>query len=93
MKKTAIIIPVYNEEENINILYNEIKKELSNFTAYEIIFINDGSTDGSKNILKINAPATPNAIIFFLLSGAKFAAIRPIMMALSAAITTSIISI
>ena len=48
----SIVIPIYNEEENINILYNEIKKELSNFTEYEIIFINDGSTDGSKNILK-----------------------------------------
>lgn len=48
----SIVVPIYNEEENINILYNEIKKELSNFTAYEIIFINDGSTDGSKNILK-----------------------------------------
>ena len=48
----SIVIPIYNEEENINFLYNEIKKELSNFTEYEIIFINDGSTDGSKNILK-----------------------------------------
>ncbi len=48
----SIVIPIYNEEENINILYNEIKKELLNFTEYEIIFINDGSTDGSKNILK-----------------------------------------
>lgn len=48
----SIVVPIYNEEENINILYNEIKKELSNFTAYEIIFINDGSTDGSKSILK-----------------------------------------
>ena len=41
-------------------------------------------------ILNIKAAATPNAIIFFLLSGAKFAAINPIMIALSAAMTMSI---
>ena len=35
------------------------------------------------------AAATPKAIIFFLLSGAKLAAIIPIMIALSAAITIS----
>ena len=43
-----------------------------------------------ENILNIKAPATPQAIIFFLFCGAKFAAIRPIMIALSAAITMSI---
>ena len=52
-----------------------------------------GFTIVAKNILNINAAATPQAIIFFLLSGAKLAAIRPIMIALSAAITTSIIKI
>ena len=41
-------------------------------------------------ILKTNAAATPNAIIFFLFSGAKLAATKPIMIALSAAITMSI---
>ena len=44
----------------------------------------------AKNILNTKAPATPQAIIFFLFCGAKFAAIRPIMIALSAAITISI---
>ena len=48
----SIVIPIYNEEDNINILYNEIKKELSKIIDYEIIFVNDGSTDGSKNILR-----------------------------------------
>ena len=41
-------------------------------------------------ILNIKAAATPNAIIFFLLSGAKFAAINPIIIALSAARIISI---
>ncbi len=47
-KSLSIIIPVYNEEENIPILYNEIKNALHGFVKnYEIIFINDGSTDRS----------------------------------------------
>ncbi len=46
--KISVIIPIYNEEENIPILYKEIKDTLNNFEKeYEIIFINDGSTDNS----------------------------------------------
>lgn len=48
----SIITPVYNEEENIEILYKEITQSVNRFKDYEIIFINDGSTDGSLDILK-----------------------------------------
>lgn len=45
----SIIIPIYNEEENIYLLYEELKKNLENLQYnFEIIFINDGSTDGSQ---------------------------------------------
>ena len=43
----SIIIPIYNEESSIERLYNEIKNSLSDNYSYEIIFINDGSTDSS----------------------------------------------
>ena len=46
-----IIIPCYNEENNIKPLYNKIKKELNDLN-YQIIFINDGSIDNTYNILK-----------------------------------------
>lgn len=49
MKKVSIIVPIYNEEENlrkcIESLINQTYKEL------EIILINDGSTDNSKEII------------------------------------------
>ena len=52
-KSVSIIIPVYNEEKFILQLIEKIKK--INFTslnlAYEIIVINDGSTDNTKEIL------------------------------------------
>lgn len=48
----SIITPVYNEEENIGILYDEITQSVKRYKDYEIIFVNDGSTDGSLNLLK-----------------------------------------
>lgn len=42
----SIIIPIYNEEENIDPLYKELKEVLSSLgRSYEILFIDDGSTD------------------------------------------------
>ena len=46
--KISIIIPVYNESKNIEILHNEITQSLPNFINYEIIFVNDYSDDDSK---------------------------------------------
>ena len=54
-KSLTIVIPVYNEEENISPLYNELKEVLSPIEDYEIIFIDDGSTDGTyKELTKIH---------------------------------------
>ena len=50
MNKTGIIIPVYNEQENLPILYENIKKIIR--PEFIFIFVNDGSTDNSYEILK-----------------------------------------
>ena len=49
MTELSIVIPVYNEELNIEILYDEIINSIHNI-KYEIIFIDDGSTDKSLQI-------------------------------------------
>lgn len=53
-KKISIVIPVYNEEESLEKLYTQIKDVLINnkLENYEIIFVNDGSSDGSVAIIK-----------------------------------------
>lgn len=53
--KISIIIPAYNEENNIKKIYSETKKVLDESNlSYEIIFINDGSNDDTEgNILEI----------------------------------------
>ena len=43
----SIVIPVYNEEKNIEILLNEINLNLKNYKNYEIIVVDDCSTDNS----------------------------------------------
>ncbi len=47
----SIVIPAYNEKENIRPLYNKLKEALTN-VSYEILFIDDGSNDGTFEELK-----------------------------------------
>ena len=55
MKKLSIIVPCYNEEEVVPLFYSETKKVLNALVEdYEIIFINDGSSDNTiSKILEI----------------------------------------
>ena len=51
----SVVIPIFNEEENINKLSQSITKALSDID-YEVLFINDGSTDNSENeIVKLSS--------------------------------------
>ena len=53
MKKISVIIPTYCEEDVINEFYSELKKVLIELEKYEyeMIFINDGSTDKTETML------------------------------------------
>jgi glycosyltransferase involved in cell wall biosynthesis len=48
--KISVIIPVYNEEKNIPQLYEELVK--AGLREKEIIFVDDGSTDGSRAVIR-----------------------------------------
>ena len=49
----SIVIPIYNEEENLKELHTKLSAVLTAITEkYEILFIDDGSTDKSFAILK-----------------------------------------
>lgn len=44
----SIVVPAYNEEANIQFMYEKLTQELTPLPfAYEIMFINDGSSDGT----------------------------------------------
>lgn len=49
----SFVIPAYNEENNIPIVYDKILKLMSNISSdYEIIFVDDSSKDSSLEVLK-----------------------------------------
>jgi glycosyltransferase involved in cell wall biosynthesis len=56
----SIVIPLLNEEESLNELYNWIVSVMrSNSFSYELLFIDDGSTDNSWKIIKKIAAEDP----------------------------------
>lgn len=57
----SIIVPIFNEEMNVVPLNNRIEQVLTNLGVfYEIIYINDGSTDASAGILKGLSESNPS---------------------------------
>ena len=53
MKELSIVVPVFNEEKNIALLYSKVSSVLKKLKkSYEIIFIDDGSTDESYSVLE-----------------------------------------
>ncbi len=54
MKKISIIIPAYNEQESLPILYERLTKLMENLNNYdfEVLFVNDGSKDKTIEIIK-----------------------------------------
>ncbi|HAT90342.1 MAG TPA: glycosyltransferase [Roseburia sp.] len=51
--KISLIVPCYNEQEALPIFYRETKKVMQSMDCdYEMIFVNDGSKDGTLDLLK-----------------------------------------
>ena len=55
----SVVIPVFNEEDSVGPLYTEIVDALADF-SYEVIFVDDGSTDKSFTVLTEIQKKQPN---------------------------------
>jgi glycosyltransferase involved in cell wall biosynthesis len=77
-KKLSIIVPLYNEEESIRPLVNEIKRALGRVDIdYEVLFIDDGSQDDSlKHIKEISKTDKRFRFISFRKNYGKSAALH-----------------
>lgn len=57
----SLVIPLYNEDESLKELYAwTVKVAKANSLSYEIIFVNDGSTDNSWNVIEQLSGEDPN---------------------------------
>lgn len=64
MKDLSIVVPVYNEVENLRPLLDEITTALAAEPLdYEVVFVNDGSTDGSSDLLCQLAAENPRVVV------------------------------
>ncbi len=60
----SVVIPIYNEEENIPLMYRELNDVFSGRTyRYELLFINDGSSDGSGDLLREIQAKDPQHVV------------------------------
>ena len=58
----STVIPVYNEAASLDILYRElVQVAVAQGYELDIIFVDDGSTDGSWDTIRRLAPQTPGA--------------------------------
>lgn len=58
--KISLVVPVFNEEDAIPIFYQSVRSELAQYEV-EIVFVNDGSVDGTEAI--INALAVSDHLV------------------------------
>ena len=67
MRSISVIIPIYNEEDNVAACYNELTQVMRSFApVYELIFVDDGSRDNSiTNLLAASKGDSNISIIEF----------------------------
>lgn len=58
--KLSVVIPVYNEEDNVKLLVEKINESLAGY-SYEIILVDDFSTDNTRKVVK--ALNNPNVVL------------------------------
>lgn len=60
----SVIVPVFNEEESVPVMHRRVVEELAPLgREFELIFVDDGSTDASFDILSALAAADPRVVV------------------------------
>lgn len=60
----SIVVPVYNEDKNVSLLYDAVREAVHEHWPYEIVFVDDGSKDDTLECIKRLAQRDKN--VFFL---------------------------
>jgi len=49
----SVVIPIFNERENLRPLHSELTEAMAGLgRSYEVLYVDDGSTDGSRDVLR-----------------------------------------
>jgi glycosyltransferase involved in cell wall biosynthesis len=63
----SVVVPLYNEEDNVNILHERLKDVLDTLgTEYEIIYVDDGSSDRTLSLLEDIQKGDRNVLVLSL---------------------------
>src|SRR5882724_5989075 len=63
----SIVVPIHNEQESIVPLYTRLKEVMeAHYPAFEIIYVDDSSTDGSAQLLEELAAVDPRVMVIQL---------------------------
>ena len=66
MRKISVVISVFNEAPNLELLLSKLQENAVSGYEYEYIFVDDGSTDESEKILRALAGKNPDITILSL---------------------------
>ncbi len=67
--KISVIIPVYNEEDNLPSVFREVHKALDSLHCeWELLFVDDGSRDGSLDVIRNLADEHPETVRYLAFS-------------------------
>jgi glycosyltransferase involved in cell wall biosynthesis len=74
----SVVVPLLNEEHSLEVLYREIADALdSQSQPFEVVFVDDGSTDGSMDVLtRLNAETTNVVVVHLRRNFGKAAALQ-----------------
>ena len=61
LNEISLIVPCYNEQESLPVFFNEINKTMKTMgCTYELLFVDDGSSDNTLEILKAASENDPH---------------------------------
>src|SRR5690242_9561568 len=50
--RVSVVVPVYNEEENVPVLVDAVRDALGEGDSWELLLVDDGSKDGSRDVIR-----------------------------------------
>jgi dolichol-phosphate mannosyltransferase len=59
----SAVIPIYNEEEIISLLHERVSQAMSKVGKWEVVYVNDGSTDSSLELLRQLQSEDPRVVV------------------------------